>query len=173
MRKNVLCSILLCCILLLPVSSCRVNQSDWQATIDVYAEGHTYCIIGEKTTASDGIDGYDVPHPPFQPPGRAFVFIRQPSFPNPYKNIWMEYRRHTTNFRVWNLTTYYVPMDEEGTTVLLQWNISQLTLSGYKKISLVFDGQTINMFTTDHFSFYSGPYQMTNMKIIMKRFDVI
>lgn len=158
---------------ILPLQTDAKNQQqvygDWQLRIDVYAGGHTYCIIGEKSNASDGIDSYDIPHPPLQPPGRAFVFIKQPSFPLPHNKLWMEWRHYTNDYRVWNLTTYYYPMGEQGSDILIQWNISQFVSSGYRAINLIYNGQIINMLTTNSFSFYSQPYQMTYMKIVCSK----
>lgn len=147
-------------------SSLQVKTNgDWEATIDVYADGHTYCIIGEKQGASDGVDSYDVPHPPFMPPGRAFVFIKQPSFQDPYKNLWMEWRHYTHTGIIWNLTTFYYPMDDEGSDVLIQWTPAQFSASGYGSVVLCHGNQHVNMLTCSSYSFYSEPFQMTSMKI--------
>ena len=154
------------CVLVHGTEARAVIMSDWQMTIDVYAEGgHTYCIMGEKMDASDGVDQYDIPHPPFQPPGRAFVFIKQPSFPVPHNKLWMEYRHLHGLWRVWNLTLFYVPMDEEGTNVSLQWDTGQVLFSGYRNVILWNNGYAADMKTENSYIFYSLPYQTTSMKI--------
>jgi hypothetical protein len=141
------------------------KMRDWQMTIDVHADGYTYCIIGEKQNASDGIDVFDVCHPPFQPPGRCFVFISQPSFPEPYNNIWMEYRHLHGVYRFWNISLLYLPLNGQGSTVNMQWNINQVLSSGYQTVLLWNNGFVANMRTASSYSFYSSPYQMTNMRI--------
>jgi len=143
-----------------------VVSPDWEMCINAHAEeGNTYCIIGEKLLASDGVDGFDVPHPPFEPPGRCFVYIKQPSFPNPHKSLWMEYRHSHGLWRVWNLTCFYVPYFEDVTYVTLDWNISQAVSSGYLNVILWNNGYAADMKTTGSYVFYSPSYQMTHMKI--------
>ena len=152
-----------------PLTTTKKVQGSWEATITVYADGQTYCKIGEKSNASDSVDSFDVPHPPFYPPGRAFVFIKQPSFPNPYKNLWMEYRHYTHASVIWNLTTYYLPFDEGGAEVLIQWASSEFLASGYTSVVLRHGAQSVNMLSCSSYSFHSEPYQMTYMKIYCSR----
>lgn len=139
---------------------------DWEMRIDVHVEeGDTYCIIGEKSLASDGVDGFDVPHPPFEPPGRCFVYSKQSSFPNPHKSLWMEYRHLHGVWRVWNLTCFYVPMYGSGTDVTMTWNTTQVASSGYLNMILCNNGYVANMKMESSYTFYSPVYQITNMKI--------
>jgi hypothetical protein len=139
---------------------------DWELRIDAHAEGgNTYCIIGEKLLASDGVDQFDVPHPPFQPEGRCFVYIHQASFPNPYKSLWMEYRHLHGLWRVWNLSCFYVPWNEEGVNVELEWGVSQVLSSGYKNVILVDGNNIIDMKTVSSYTFYSLGYETTHMKL--------
>jgi hypothetical protein len=139
---------------------------DWQLTIDVYAGGHTYCIIGEKSNASDGVDVFDVPHPPFQPPGRAFVFIRQPSFPELYTRLWMEYRHLTGVCRVWNLSLFYVPMERSNAVVTIQWDCNQACSSGYVFMILIDGCHVTDMKICSSYSFVSSDYHLTSMRIL-------
>ena len=154
------------CVLVHGTEARTITMSDWEMTIDVYAgNGHTYCILGEKQNASDGVDQYDVPEHPFEPPGRAFVFIKQPSFPEPHDALWMEYRHLHGLWRVWNLTLFYVPMYGEGCDVSIQWDITQVFSSRYQTVILWNNGYAANMKTETSYAFYSLPYQMTYMKI--------
>ena len=142
------------------------RDAEWQTRLDVYAGGHTYCVIGERKDAFDGVDVFDVPCPPFEPRGRCFVYIKQPSFPQPHNKLWMEWRMSHGLLRVWNLTLLYVPMNNEGHDVSIQWDTSMVRSSGYGVFRLIYDGHFINMKTSSSFSFYSGPYQMTSMRVV-------
>ena len=121
--------------------------------------------------ASEGVDQYDIPHPPMYPPGRAFIYINQPTFPLPHNKLWYEYRNLSTaiQLRTWNLTTFFYPMYESGADVVLQWNCSEIKKSGYKYICLIHNGVYINMRTTSTYTFYSNPYQITYLKISFSR----
>lgn len=148
-------------------------SGEWNVTIDVYAGGHTYCIIGEKQYASDGVDGFDVPLPPFEPPGRCFVFIKQPLFPLPHNSLWMEWRSLNGVCRVWNLSLFYIPMGGAGADVSICWDMAKVCSSGYPFFVLWNNGVTVNMRSVSSYSFYSGAYQMTNMKIFCSKMSVL
>ena len=152
----------------------QTKHTNWQVQINCSAGGgNTYCIMGEKWNASDGVDMFDVPHPPFEPPGRAFIYFSHPAFPVLYQNIWMEYQHHSSNALddsvVWNLTTYYIPMDGQGGLVQLQWSSSSFLSTGYHDVYLCFDGAWVDMKTISSFSFFSPAYARCHLLVVMSK----
>lgn len=142
----------------------NANTQDWSIRIDAYADGHTYCIIGEKDAALDGVDQYDVPEPPFEPPGRAFIFLSEQSFPDPHNRLWYEFKKYSDTHKEWNLTTFYIPMDNQGINVTLTWNHTE---TEYNSILIYRDGVVVaDMLTNDSLVFWSDPYQMTHFIIV-------
>jgi len=140
------------------------QAGDWQTMI-MTKTGSTkaFCILGEKQNASDGIDGFDVPHPPFFPPGRCFIYLKEKTFAAPYKNLWYEYKHHNMS-KVFNLSCYWYPLDDDGALVTLDWKPDQLMKSGYDSIMLQPFG--LNMLLVRHCVFWSEPYQTTLMQIV-------
>jgi len=158
-------------VLMTTTEARTMRPSDWSLRIDCYAGGgHTYCIMGENSNASDGIDVFDVPHHPFEPAGRAFIFFHHPEYPNPYNYIWMEYQYHehvlTDKCTPWYLTTFFLPMTGGGSVVQLQWNSSNLFRSGYNHVVLYYNGYLVDMKTTGSYSFYSPPYVLCRLLVI-------
>jgi hypothetical protein len=156
MRKKILV------LLLIPLLFVSVVQAgDWKNCITT--DTHTWCIIGEKQNASDGIDQYDAPHPPFFPPGRCFVFLKEESFEAPYYNLIIEYKQHAQS-KVFNLSCFWYPMWTGGSKILLNWDSDCFARIGYKTITLQPIG--INMLKEHGFMFWSEAYQMTYFQVI-------
>jgi len=153
--------------ILLLILFCFVSVAqagDWQTTIMTKTGGtKAFCILGEKQNASDGIDQYDVPHPPFFPPGRCFIYLKEKSFMSPYKNLWYEYKHHS-NSKVFNLSCFWYPLDDEGALVTLDWKPESFINSGYT--SVVLQPVGLNMLLVRHCVFWSEPYQTAQMQII-------
>lgn len=155
-------------IMLLTLIFCvSVAQAgDWQNTIMTKTGGtKAFCIVGENAHALDGVDSLDVPHPPFYPPGRCFIYLKEPGFPQPYNHLWYEYKQHSSS-KVFNLSCFWYPWDEEGTFVTLDWKPEPMMNSGYNTITLMPIG--IDMLQERHYTFYSEPYQTTNLQILMQ-----
>jgi hypothetical protein len=144
----------------------RGNIGDWNLRINANAGGTTYCYIGEKVDASDGIDQYDVCHPPFFPPGRAFIFCQEQSFPDPFTNLLYEYKHCLGMYKVFNFTSFYYPSGSTGAFVTLSWDKQLLQSSEYQHVYLTLNGQKlIDMKKTGTYIFWSNPYQLLEFKI--------
>jgi hypothetical protein len=143
-------------------------SGDWKAHVFVNAGGSTYCWFGEKRAASDGVDLFDMPHPPLWPPGRCFVFMSEPSFPVPHNHLLYVFRHYPHTLTVWNLTLFYCPAKGQGAVVSVSWEPGELLRSEYSSVHLQSSGIDVDMLTSDRFCFFSLPYQMTFMQIIMK-----
>lgn len=140
------------------------QAGDWQTMIMTKTGGSkAFCVLGEKQNASDGIDAFDVPHPPFFPPGRCFIYLKENSFTLPYKNLWYEYKHHS-NSKVFNLSCFWYPWDEEGTMVTLDWKPEMFLNSGYS--SVVLQPVGLNMLLERHYTFWSLPYQTSYFTIV-------
>lgn len=138
-----------------------LGQNDWQATIRSNYQGQQCtCIVGEKQTASDGVDSYDVPHPPFFPPGRCFIFCIENSFPDPYKTLWYEYKKQPDTHKIFNFTAFL--MNSNGGMVTIRWLPGEFRMSEYKTVQLKSGDVVVsNMKKQSNYSFYSNAYQMT------------
>ena len=148
------------------VTTKRLNATEWNLCINANAGGGiTYCYIGEKTNALDGLDQYDVCHPPFFPPGRAFIFCQETSFPEPYTNLLYEYKHHS-GYKVFNFTSFYYPSGATGAYITLSWARQTLQSSGYRYVYLMLNGQIIlDMKNIETYIFWSNPYQFLQFKI--------
>jgi hypothetical protein len=168
MKKYI--AIMLVLSMLVPAAA-SVTAREWTLRIDAKAgDGHTYCLVGEKKDASDGIDQYDVPHPPFFPPGRAFIFCSEPSFPSPYENVWMEWKHYPGTQKEFNLTTFYYPNGNEGTLVTFSWSPLILRSSEYRHVYLTLNGVTLlDMMKSSIYTFWNDPWQFTQFKILCSR----
>jgi len=151
--------ILLLLALLLSVSV--VEAGDWQSKI--VSDTRTWCIIGEKSDASDGVDQYDAPHPPFFPPGRCFLYLSEPGFPAPYYNLIMEFKQHEGS-KVFNLSCFWFPMWSGGAWVTLVWKPESFARSGYD--SVVLSPVGVDMLLKSQFRFWSGAYETRTFQIV-------
>jgi hypothetical protein len=157
MKTKIISILLLALFLFVSVA----QAGDWRLNINAMTGGtHTYCILGERQDASDGIDQYDVPHPPFFPPGRCFIYLKEKSFQAPYKNLWYEYKHHSDS-KIFNLSCFWYPWDDEGVLVTLDWKPESFMNSGYT--SVVLQPMGLNMLKERYCVFWSEPYQTTSI----------
>lgn len=153
-------------LMIVPATAGMTVANEWNLRINANAGGNTYCYIGEKTVASNGVDQFDVPWPPFFPPGRAFVFLKEPSFQTPYETLMYEYKKCPGESNIFNLSTYYYPIGENGALVTLTWD-NTLYSSGYRYVFLSLNGETLlDMKRVFSYGFWSNPYQITQFKIV-------
>jgi hypothetical protein len=116
-------------------------------------------IIGTASNASDGLDQYDLPEPPFPP---QFPYLRGwlvTSFSPPFNNLLQEYKPSFSRYYSWNLSVLWMPIPENKSTTIIEisWdsieiNIAHLDLlSLYQNTTLVAD-----LRSTDSYSFPSN-----------------
>jgi len=128
------------------LSSCsnttQAGKADitWSCRIDTHEPGGSldYVIIGEASNAVDGPppDSNDV----VKPPSPIIPYLRiwlNDNLPEPYNNLWMDYRHYPGVLKVWNLSLQWVPSDgSSSTTVTITWNITALEHSEYSTVQL-------------------------------------
>ena len=168
MKNIAIIAAIMTALMLIPAVGAIPAPKEWTLRVDAQADdGYTYCLLGEKKGASDSVDQFDIPHPPFFPPGRAFIFMSEPSFPMPYNNVWMEWKHFPGTQKEFNMTTFYYPDDDLGAYVILTWQKSLLQPSEYRYVYLTLDGTTLlDMKKTGTYTFWSEPYAFTHFKVI-------
>jgi len=131
---------------------------NWNVTLEFNESGGAYdtAFFGEKTDASDGQDSYDVPKsPPGFPPYIRACF--KTNFPDPYDELWEEYKHYPDTSKQWNLSIQWVPSDyETPTTITISWNKSKVDESEYNVVKLCNSTgvQLKNMLTESSYSVY-------------------
>ena len=129
----------------------------WNVTLEFNEPGLAYdnAIFGEKTDASDGQDGYDVPKgiPSIPPYIRAWFAT---NFSDPWDELWEEYKHYPDTSKQWNLSVQWAPSDYvTPTTVTISWDTSEVDGSEYNIVKLYNSGgvQLKNMLTESSYSF--------------------
>jgi len=140
------------------VNNFEVPLADiWNVTLEFNEPGGVYdnAIFGEKTDASDGQDSYDVPKsPPSFPPYIRACF--KTNFPDPYDELWQEYKYYPDTNKQWNLSVQWVPTDYvTPTTITISWNTSMVDESEYNVVKLCNSTgfQLRNMLTESSYTF--------------------
>ena len=129
----------------------------WNVTLQFNEPGGTFdnAFFGEKTDASDGLDGYDVPKTtPGMPPYIRAWFAT--NFPVPHNQLWEEYKHYPDSSKQWNLSIQWVPTDyATPTTITISWNTAEVGNSEYNIVKLCNSGgsQLKNMLTESSYSF--------------------
>ena len=140
------------------VNNFEVPLADvWDVTLEFNEPGGSYdnAFFGEKTDASDGQDSYDVPKlPPSFPPYIRACF--KTNFPDPYDELWNEYKHYPDTSKQWDLSVQWVPSDYvTPTTITISWNTSMVDESEYNVVKLCNSTgfQLKNMLTESSYSF--------------------
>jgi hypothetical protein len=103
--------------------------------------GHTWdtAVFGEKSTALDGKDQYDVPKPGIPPYPYISAWF-DAGLGSPYNRLWKDYRFYPHVDQTWDL---YVQANTTGhpifgtTDVVISWIIANVTMSEYTYVSLL------------------------------------
>lgn len=95
--------------------------------------------FSEKTDASDGLDDYDLPAPPFPPeppPSVNAYFIT--SFEQPYNVLLNDSRKYPDTEKTWTFSVKWlnIPGDESPVNITLSWDASILAETEYTSILL-------------------------------------
>jgi VCBS repeat-containing protein len=146
-------------------------DDNWNVTLEFNEPGSAYdnAFFGEKSDASDGQDGYDVPKSPpgFPPYIRAWF---DTDFTDPYDELWEEYKKYPDSYKDWNLTVQWVPSDYTSpTTITVSWDNTNLSNSGYNSVILydVNNNENVsNMISNSSYSFTCPALTPQNFKII-------
>jgi hypothetical protein len=145
------------------LSASLAQAGDWDMMLTTKTGNtKTYCILGETVQASDGLDSYDICHPPLFPPGRCFIFMQEQSFPNPFKTLWFEYKHYPGLLKVFNVSCYWYPMGDNGQTVYLSWCLSP----GYEYRSMLLYPMGLNMLSSSSFSFWMDAFELRQFQVV-------
>jgi hypothetical protein len=117
----------------------------WDITLVFNEPGGAYdnAFFGEKTDASDGQDGFDVPKSPaaFPPYIRGWF---DTDFPDPYDELWEEYKYYPDDYKTWNLSVQWVPSDYSSpTTLTISWDNDSFSNSDYVTVDLYDVGSSV------------------------------
>jgi len=124
-------------------------------------------FFGEKTDASDGPDGYDVPK---SPPGMT-PYIRawfDTGFPDPWDELWKEYKQYPDDYKVWNLTVQWIPSDMSSADITISWDISCLSTTEYLSVTLkdMGSGEAVNLLVEENYTFNASALTSYHFQII-------
>jgi len=125
----------------------------WDATIN-FAETSgksDWVIFGEATDANDGppADIYDTQKPPIPPTPYIRAWFDD-GLPVPYTQLSGDYRSYPDNYKVWDLTVQWFPVDYSSPTdITISWSVPEITNSEYDSILL----ESIDMFSQNTYEF--------------------
>jgi len=146
------------------------GEYDWECILAFEEPNGEYddVYFGEKLTASDNQDSYDEQKEPAGlPPYIRACFVTD--FPDPYDELWKEYKHSPDDYKLWNLTIKWVPSDNSSPTdITISWNSSYLNDSEYSNIFLKNNAsdETINMFVQNNYTFNASALVTYQFKII-------
>ncbi|KYK28442.1 hypothetical protein AYK20_07210 [Thermoplasmatales archaeon SG8-52-1] len=147
-----------------------VGEYDWDCiiTFEEPDGGYDDVTFGEKDAASDGQDSYDVPKGPAGIPPIIRAWF-DTDLPDPYDELWEEYKHSPDNYKTWNLTVQWTPSDYTSpTNVTISWNSSYLNNSEYNNIFLKnnLSGEIINMLFNENYTFTASALVLYQFEII-------
>jgi len=146
------------------------GEYDWEAILTIEeTNGEVDNVyFGEKITASDNQDSWDTPKDPEGTPPYVRAWF-DTNFPDPYDELWKEYKKSPDDNKIWNLTIRWVPSDSTSPTdVTINWNSSDFNNSEYNNIFLMnnLTEETINMFVQNSYTFNATALTYYQFKII-------
>ncbi|UCF12740.1 MAG: hypothetical protein JSW06_00385 [Thermoplasmatales archaeon] len=153
-------------IFFINISIASKNSNEWQVTLIINEPGGTSdtVIFGEKITASDGKDQFDIPKPPTpQVPYLHSWFTT--SFDPPHNALWEEYRAFSDKEKVWNLNVLWESNGSLQTSIIISWDISELEVSGLDSAKLYIQ-DTANMMVDSNYQFTANTNKLYNFQII-------
>jgi len=143
----------------------------WDVTLEFNEPGGAYdnAFFGEKTDASDGQDSFDVPKSPaaFPPYIRGWF---NTDFPDPYDELWEEYKFYPDDYKTWNLSVQWVPSDYSSpTTLTISWDNTSFDNSDYVTVDLYDVGNGVyvsDMIVDVSYTFTCPALALQNFQII-------
>ena len=131
----------------------------WNATF-LFNESdgaNDYTVFGEAPDANDGppADIYDVPKPPSPSIPYIWAWFND-NLSTPYNLLMKDYRHYPDNYKQWNLSIIWGPVDGvTPTNVTISWNISELYNSEYSIIKLYDSNvsELVNMLAESNYTF--------------------
>jgi len=146
------------------------GEHDWDCilTFEEPGGGYDNVYFGEKDSASDDQDIYDVP----KSSGGVPPFIRawfETDFVDPYDELWKEYKQYPDDYKQWNLTIEWIPSDSSSPTdITISWNSFYLSNSEYNSVFIKnsASGEMINMFMEENYSFNASALTQYQFKIL-------
>jgi hypothetical protein len=143
------------------------NSAEWQVVLNITEPNETKDTVtfGEKNTASDGKDLFDIPKPPAPQTPYIRAWFTTPFHP-PYNMLWEEYKASSNNYKVWNLTILWISETSFQTDITISWDVSNVLASGYDSINLK-SSDTIDMLVKNKYSYPANSNQPNNFQIIL------
>jgi hypothetical protein len=134
----------------------------WNITIHIKEtsgiNGNTI-IIGTASNASDSLDQYDLPEPPFPP---QFPYLRcwlETSFSVPFNSLLQEYKSSSTDNKVWNLSILWmqIPGNQSTTIIEISWDLIEIKSADLNSL-LLYQNNTVvaDLLTINSYSFSSN-----------------
>jgi hypothetical protein len=147
----------------------NIIDDKWNVALEFNEPGGAYdnAFFGEKTDASDEQDSYDVPKGPagIAPLIRAWF---NTDFPDPYDELWKDYKYYPDSYKVWNLTVQWIPSDYSSpTSMTISWDAN--TLNDYG--SMILHDAINNVNVADMNSVSS--YTFTCSALELQKFQII
>lgn len=131
----------------LPIVLAVDDSETWDVTFHVREEsgisGNTI-IIGIASNASDALDQYDLPEPPFPP---QFPYLRswlQTSFLVPFNTLLQEYKASSSIRAIWNLSIVWMPASENQSITVIQisWDSHEINATHFDSF-LLYQNKTV------------------------------
>jgi len=143
----------------------------WEITLEFNEPGGAYdnAFFGEKTDASDGQDIFDVPKSPaaFPPYIRGWF---DTDFPDPYDELWEEFKAYPDDSKTWNLSVQWVPSDYSSpTTLTISWDNTSFSSSDYVSV-LLYDVDS-SVYVSD--MIIEASYTFTCPALALQNFQII
>lgn len=155
-------------LLFINTSIASENNAEWQITLNIdEPEGTSDTVVfGEKPSALDGQDQFDVPKPPTpQVPYLRSWFTS--SLDPPYNLLWEDYRTSSDDEKVWDLTVLWVSNGSLQTDITISWDTSELVATNLDSIKLVIK-DTIDMMVNNNYQFTANNNEPYTFQIIFQ-----
>jgi hypothetical protein len=144
---------------------------NWNVALEFSEPGGAYDIasFGEKTDSSNGQINSDFPK---NPPGitpyiRTWFNTRSP---DPYDELWKEYKQYSNENNVWDLSVQWVPSDHiSQTTITISWNKNSVANSKYNSVVLYDKERNIKVADM----LIDTSYTFTCPAFLVQNFDII
>jgi hypothetical protein len=155
-------------LLLINTSMASENNAEWQITLNFNEPEGTSdtVVLGEKPSALDGQDQFDVPKPPTpQAPYLRSWFTS--SLDPPYNLLWEDYRTSSDDEKVWDLTVLWVSNGSLQTNITITWDTSELEATNLDSVKLIIK-DTIDMMDNNNYQFAANNNEPYTFQIVFK-----
>lgn len=144
----IIITLIACPVLYTMQSQSQETTLMWECTITVTEPNGSMdtAAFGEALNATDGppADAYDIvkPPPPIMPPYLRVWF--DDNLPEPYHQLWKDFRQYPGITKTWNLTVQWIPQDySSSTSVTIYWDSTIVNMSEYIIMNLCTSNGTI------------------------------